>query len=298
MSNKPTIALIGYHGQVARELQRSLALLGNVVTLARATADRHIDLANPDSLRAAFNNWSPDIIINAAAYTAVDKAETDESIAMAINGIAPGILAEIAKQKNALLVHYSTDYVFDGKKSTAYTETDPPAPLNVYGKTKLAGEQAVSAMAKQHFILRTSWVYGLRGSNFLKTILRVSAEREELKIVDDQIGAPTWSRMLALATTMLVTKYLDDREEVGAKSGLYHLSAGGQTSWYGFSKEILQRCHRLDRLSLKAIPTEEYPLPATRPKYSVLANTKLESALGIFMPPWQQALALCMQELV
>ncbi len=298
MLNKPTIALIGYHGQVAWELQRSLAPLGNVVTLARAAADRHLDLADPDSIRAAFNNWSPEIIINAAAYTAVDKAETDESIAMAINGVAPGMLAEIAKQKNTLLVHYSTDYVFDGKKGAAYTEMDPTAPLNVYGKTKLAGEQAVSAMAKHHFILRTSWVYGLRGSNFLKTILRLSAERDELKIVDDQIGAPTWSRMLAVATTILVSRYLDDREDIGAKSGLYHLSAGGQTSWYGFSKEILQRCQRHEKIVLKPIATNEYPLPATRPTYSVLANAKIESALGIFMSPWQQALALCMQELV
>ncbi|MBS3902479.1 MAG: dTDP-4-dehydrorhamnose reductase [Dethiobacter sp.] len=282
----PRILLTGKNGQVGWELRHALTTLGEVVALDR----EQLDLANPDQIRKRVRDIKPDLIVNAAAYTAVDKAEEEAELAMAVNGIAPGILAEEAKKLNALIVHFSTDYVFDGSKTTPYTEEDVPNPINVYGRTKFFGEQAIQAVGTPYLILRTSWVYGLRGKNFLLTILRLSRERSELKIVDDQIGAPTWSRTIAEATAgILSTGHLS----LSANTAVYHLTASGKTSWYEFAKAILaldpnpteQVCQ-----NLVPIPTSEYPTPARRPAYSVLSNAKLEAAFGVKLPYWEEGL--------
>ncbi|TCV84254.1 dTDP-4-dehydrorhamnose reductase [Sulfurirhabdus autotrophica] len=294
------ILLIGKNGQVGWELQRTLATLGDVIPVDR----NQMDLANPDSIRAVIREAKPDIIVNAAAYTAVDKAESEPELAMAINGVAPGIMAEEAKRLNALVVHYSTDYVFDGTKQGAYTEEDIPNPINVYGKTKLAGEQAVQAVDVQHIILRTSWVYGVRGKNFLLTILRLAKERDELKIVDDQIGAPTWSRMIAEATGQILAQKLSpfsiNQHSFSELYGVYHLTSGGQTTWYGFTKAILQHQSVIDcGLLPKLIPisTKEYPLPAKRPENSVLSSGSLIKTFGLTLPVWDRALSICLDEI-
>ena len=293
------ILLVGKNGQVGWELQRTLATLGDVVAVDR----QGMDLANPDSIRNAIRIIRPDLIVNAAAYTAVDKAESEPDLAMAINGIAPGIMAAEAKRLGAAMIHYSTDYVFDGTKTSPYTEEDEPNPLNVYGKTKLAGEQAVQAVGIPHLIFRTSWVYGLRGNNFLRTVLRLAKERSELKIVDDQIGAPTWSRMIAEATGQILAQCKLDLREVG---GVYNLTATGRTSWYGFAKAILELMslqgahsslithHPLPKLI--PIATDEYPLPALRPSYSVLSPDKLNQIFGVTLPAWDSSLMLCLDE--
>ena len=286
----PRIMLIGKNGQVGWELQRTLATLGRVVAFDR----RQLDLSSPEQIRERVREIKPNLIVNAAAYTAVDKAEEEPEIAMAINGIAPGILAEEAKNLNAAIVHYSTDYVFDGTKATPYTEQDETNPLNVYGKTKLEGEQAIQAVGAPHLILRTSWVYGFRGRNFLLTILRLAREREELRIVNDQTGSPTWSRMIAEATAQILAQGDSILTE---KQGIYNLSAGGQTSWYGFTKIILthntETSLRVKKLT--PIPTSEYPTPARRPAYSVLSNEKLKKVFGLTMPDWDRALQLVLE---
>ena len=293
------LLLAGKNGQVGWELQRTLATLGDVVAVDR----QGMDLANPDSIRNAIRTIRPDLIVNAAAYTAVDKAESEPDLAMAINGIAPGIMAEEAKRLGAAMIHYSTDYVFDGAKSSPYTEEDAPNPLSVYGKTKLAGEQAIQAAGISHLIFRTSWVYGLRGRNFLLTILRLAKERDELKIVDDQIGAPTWSRMVAEATSQVLAQILMPIAHhpllIAEVSGLYHMTAAGRTSWYGFTKAILDSMPMQGAYpspNLIPIPTVEYPLPAPRPLYSVLSNDRLINTFGIELPSWETALALCLEE--
>lgn len=277
------ILLTGKNGQVGWELERTLAPLGEVIALDRA----ELDLAAPDRIRAIVREAKPGIIVNAGAYTAVDKAEAEPSDAMAINGTAPGILAEEAKRLGALLVHYSTDYVFDGAKRGAYTENDEPNPLNVYGRSKLAGERAIQAVGCRHLILRTSWVYGLRGHNFLHTILRLAAEREELRIVEDQVGAPTWSRMIAEATTAALAR--SDPAE-----GLYHASAAGAVSWHGFAAAILSRVQPVRMPRLIAIPTSDYPLAATRPANSRLDCSRLAHHSGIGLPGWDTTLDLCL----
>lgn len=286
----PRIMLIGKNGQVGWELQRTLATLGRVVAFDR----RQLDLSSPEQILERVREIKPNLIVNAAAYTAVDKAEEEPEIAMAINGIAPGILAEEAKNLNAAIVHYSTDYVFDGTKATPYTEQDETNPLNVYGKTKLEGEQAIQAVGAPHLILRTSWVYGFRGRNFLLTILRLAREREELRIVNDQTGSPTWSRMIAEATAQILAQGDSILTE---KQGIYNLSAGGQTSWYGFTKIILthntETSLRVKKLT--PIPTSEYPTPARRPAYSVLSNEKLKKVFGLTMPDWDRALQLVLE---
>lgn len=284
------IMLTGSNGQVGWELQRTLAPLGAVIALDR----QQLDLAKPDQIRARVRAIKPDIIVNAAAYTAVDQAEAEPELAMAVNGIAPGILAEEAQRIDAVVVHYSTDYVFDGTKTVPYTENDQPNPVNVYGKTKLAGEQAIQAVGGTHLILRTSWVYGMRGKNFLQTILRLARERDELKIVDDQLGAPTWSRMIAEATAQIIGQSYPLLRE---KRGIYNLSAGGQTSWYGFAGGILRHAAHLipHTIHLYSVPTSEYPTPARRPAYSVLANAKLEKAFGIVLPDWEKGLELAVE---
>lgn len=291
------ILLTGKDGQVGWELQRSLAPLGKVWAY-----DRHgLDLHHPEAIRNAIREVKPDIIINAAAYTAVDKAEEEEAAAHAINAIAPGIMAEEAKKCGAIFVHYSTDYVFNGSSKKPYLENDPVLPMNVYGRTKLDGEKAVQAVNGKHLIVRTSWVYAARGKNFLLTMLRLGKEKELLKIVNDQVGAPTWSRFIAQGTAQVVAKAMQksDSKDIW---GIYHLTSAGQTSWYGFAEEIFRRQKSLHHggstgiPTLQAISTAEYPLPAKRPAYSVLSNDKLAHVFQVKLPDWKEGLHLCMDE--
>ena len=298
------ILVTGKDGQVGFELQRRLARLGQVIAAGRD----ELDLADPDSIRRTVRKTAPDLIVNAAAYTAVDQAESEAELALAVNGVAPGILAEEAKRLGAALIHYSTDYVFDGTKSEPYTEDDAPCPINVYGRTKLAGEQAIQAVDAPHLILRTSWVYGARGKNFLLTILRLAKERETLAIVDDQVGAPTWSRAIAAASGSMLEHLgygrAAFREACDGQRGIYNLTAAGQTSWHGFAAAILacaasarpaESDFALARVpQLNPILTEQYPLPARRPRNSVLAHDKLQRAFGLAMPDWKSSLADCM----
>jgi len=286
------ILLTGKEGQVGWELQRTLAPLGQVIAF-----DRHsLDLANGALLVQTIRDIKPALIVNAAAYTAVDKAESEPELAFAINGVAPGILAEEAKRLHVPLIHYSTDYVFNGRSKTPYDENDQTAPLNVYGQSKLAGEQAIQAVSGSHLILRTSWVYGARGKNFLLTMLRLAAEREALKIVGDQQGAPTWSRLIAQATAQIAA--LGNRD-LGLYNGIYHLAAAGKTNWCEFAEAIFKHYVKegVRIPQLTRIATEEYPLPAQRPRYSVLAQDKVQNAFGVKMPDWEDALKLCLQEL-
>ena len=298
------ILVIGRNGQVGFELLRGLAKPGEVIAVGRD----ELDLADANAIRRKLRETRPDLIVNAAAYTAVDQAESEQELALAINGVAPGILAEEAKRLGAALVHYSTDYVFDGSKGAPYTEDDAPRPLSVYGRTKLAGERAIQAVDVPHLILRTSWVYGTRGKNFPLTILRLAREREELSIVNDQVGAPTWSRAIAEATGDIL-KHLGYgqpafRDACAIRRGIYNLTAAGQTSWHGFAAVILahaasarpgQSEFALARIPvLKPITTEQYPTPALRPRYSVLANAKVQRAFGVALPDWKASLAECM----
>ncbi|MDD5175560.1 MAG: dTDP-4-dehydrorhamnose reductase [Sterolibacterium sp.] len=281
-----SILLTGRNGQIGWELQRTLAPLGRVIAFDRDL----LDLGDASVIRATIREARPDIIVNAAAYTAVDQAERDASQAMRINGQAPGMMAEEAKQLGALLVHYSTDYVFDGSKDSPYTERDQPCPINAYGRSKLAGELAIQSVGCRHLIFRTSWVYGLRGSNFLRTILRLSKEKEELRIVDDQFGAPTWSRMIAEATALALAHQTEPE-------GLFHLACGGAVSRHGFTKAILEltRHLRVREPLLAAIMASDYPLPAARPHNSMLACDHLAKALAIQLPDWRDALNLCLE---
>ena len=276
------ILLTGANGQVGWELARSLAPLGEVIARNRAT----LDLTDSAAVAVAIKEVRPDIVVNAAAYTAVDQAEREPDLAMKINAEAPAVMAEAAQKLGSLLVHYSTDYVFDGVKQGAYTEEDMPNPLGIYGRSKLAGEQAIQLSGCRHLIFRTSWVYGLRGKNFLRTIQRLAGERNELSIVDDQVGAPTWSRMIAKATALAL--------RCDPESGIYHLTAAGATSWHGFAKAILEAQQWGGKLT--AISTDDYPLPAKRPANSRLNNAKLASALDLHLPDWHRALRLCLPE--
>lgn len=291
--SRPRILLTGKNGQVGWELQRTLAPLGEVVALDR----QQLDLANPDQIRERVREIKPKLIVNAAAYTAVDKAEEEPELAMAINGLAPGILAEEAKRLNAAIVHYSTDYVFDGTQNAPYTEEDQPNPLNVYGKTKLEGERAIQTVGVPHLILRTSWAYGLRGKNFLLTILRLAKERNELRVVDDQIGAPTWSRMIAEVTGSILAK---EGTAVFEQRDVYHISAHGQTSWYGFAKAILKLTQEFmpDTSNFKAhlepISSAEFVAQAQRPRYSKLDSTKIERTWGASLPFWEDTLKMAL----
>lgn len=277
------LLVTGSNGQVGRELVRTLAPLGEVVASDRAGAD----LARPDELVAAVRAARPAIIVNAAAYTAVDRAESEPEVARAVNAVAPGILAEEAKRLGALLVHYSTDYVFDGSKPAPYTEDDAPRPLNVYGRTKLEGEQAIRAADGRHLILRTSWVYGPRGSNFLLTMLRLGKERDELRVVDDQLGAPTSSAAIAEATARILGS--------AEASGLFHLTASGRTSWHGFAAAIMREAG----LSTRVVPirSSEYPMAAKRPLNSVLSNDRLAATFGFRPSSWEDQLAACMRHM-
>ena len=285
------ILLTGKTGQVGYELNRSLQGLGEIIALDRS----RMDLANLDQVRAVIREVKPCLIINPAAYTAVDKAESEPELAMRINAEAPAVMAEEAKKLGAAMIHYSTDYVFDGTKTSAYVEDDPTCPINVYGRSKLAGEQAIQDAGIPHLILRTSWVYGQFGKNFLLTILRLAQERDALSIVADQYGAPTWSRTIADSTAHILaqigvgTHGHDRWQEV---SGLYHMTAQGRTSWHGFAQAIVAHASVARKPTITPIGTDDYPLPAARPKNSSLSCERFMDTFNA-LPSWAQALALC-----
>ncbi len=293
------LLLLGPNGQVGWDLTRSLMPLGEVVALDR----QQCDLSQPERLPALVRDISPAVIVNAAGYTAVDQAEGEEQLAMTVNCIAAGVLAEQARACGALLVHYSTDYVFDGTKETPYLEDDAPYPINAYGRSKLAGEIAVRQAGAAYLIFRASWIYAARGRNFVRTILRLAAERDELRIVTDQVGTPNWARNIADATAHAVRQAVAERVGSSFVPGVYHLTASGTTSWYGFAEAILKYAtrsglvdaHRLPRL--RPITTEDYQTSAVRPKNSRLGGNRLSERFGIVLPDWKQGLALCLEEI-
>lgn len=301
---KPKFLIIGNMGQVGWELEHQLAPLGTVTAVDLP----HIDLTNPDLIRSFLRSVGPNVILNAAAYTAVDKAEVEPEIAMAVNGIAPGIMAEEAKRLGAILVHYSTDYVFDGAKRIPYTEQDVANPLNVYGRSKLAGDAAIGQVGGAYLIFRTSWVYGSRAKNFFLTVLRLAKERSELKVVDDQIGAPTWCTHLAEVPTKILTMLLSQSTSIEAfrdaaenGSGIYNTTCGGVTSWARFAQAIIDgaRARFAQALTLRnitPISTAEYPMAARRPAYSVLSCDKLRQTFDISLPPWDATLQSVLDE--
>lgn len=288
------ILLLGKDGQVGWELQRALAPLGDLTSLNRSECD----LANPDQIQAVLEKFEPEVIVNAAAYTAVDKAEEDTTAARRINADAVGELALYAREMGSLLVHYSTDYVFDGSKPEAYVEDDLTNPLSVYGKTKLEGEEKIRAALCRHLIFRTSWVYAARGGNFARTMLRLAQERETLNVIDDQIGAPTSAELIADVTAHALRDVLSGR----APGGTYHLAAAGETSWYGYAKFVTDRARAqgqnlaLAADGLKPIPATQYPLPAQRPQNSRLNTHLLERSFALKLPHWQQGVARVLDE--
>ena len=302
---KPGILLIGTNGQVGRELNSRLPRIAEVTPLDR----QRLDLTQPEEIRRAIRSFHPAVIVNAAAYTAVDKAESEETLARAINAEAPAVMAEEAKKIGASLIHFSTDYVFDGSKNSPYVEDDPPNPQNVYGRTKLEGERALQASGAAHLIFRTAWVYAPAGRNFLLTILRLATQREELKIVRDQIGAPTLSSEIAAATTNILAQVCDNERRpfsLADLSGIYHMTAGGETNWYAFATAILEEAgaspaaspwfaaatNSLPLIARRVIPisTQEYPTPARRPAYSVLSNARLNRTFSVQLPDWRKQL--------
>ncbi len=280
------ILVTGAGGQVGGELAKLLPAQGDVVALDRAA----LDLGDPDAIASVMRTVRPVIVINAGAYTAVDLAERERDRAFAVNARAPQVLAEEAKRAGAVLVHYSTDYVFDGRASAPYEEDAPTGPLNVYGESKLAGEQAIAATGAAALVLRTSWVYGLTGKNFLLTIRRLARERDELRIVADQMGTPNWSRALAEATARLVAL---GHAALAERAGLYHFTSTGFTSWCGFARAIVGDAAKP---LVTPIATSDYPTPARRPAYGVLATSKFERAFGFALPAWQDALAACLRD--
>jgi dTDP-4-dehydrorhamnose reductase len=280
---RPVILLTGAAGQLGFELARLLPAHGELVALDRAA----LDLADVDALVGTVRRLEPQIIVNAAGYTAVDRAESEPALADAINARAPAILAREAKLLDALLVHYSTDYVFDGASGAPYDEDAQPNPLSVYGRSKLAGERAIAAAGAAHLILRTSWVYGLRGQNFLQTVRRLALERDELRVVADQFGVPNWSRVLAEATATLLR---GGGPALAKKSGIYHLSGRGRASWFDFARAIVDGA---ERPRVVPITTAEYPTAARRPASAVLATAKFERTFGFALPEWREMLAAC-----
>jgi dTDP-4-dehydrorhamnose reductase len=302
---KPRILLAGKNGQIGSELLGLLPGIGEVVAPDR----QELDLLDADNIRRAVRDIRPQLIVNAAAYTKVDAAESDEANAHAVNAIAPAVLAEEAKKLGAAVVHYSTDYVFDGAKAAPYEEMDPANPISVYGKTKLAGEQAIRNTGVPHLIFRTAWVYATRGRNFLLTILRLASEKEELRIVRDQIGAPTWSLEIAAATTKILAQVIERSSATSAfseVSGTYHLTAAGETTWYDFAKAIIEEASHTPQSipwfaaatggrplatgHIIPITTEQYPTAAARPAYSVLSNSLLIQKFGVQMQDWRTQL--------
>lgn len=303
------LLVTGANGQVGWHLQRTLAPMGDVL----AIDIEQVDLTDLEAVGRAVRDFAPDVVVNAAAYTAVDKAESEPELARAINVAAPGKIAEECARSGALLIHYSTDYVYDGSKVGPHEETDPTGPLSVYGETKLAGDQAIIASKCAHVILRTTWVYDVRGKNFLRTVLRLAREKEELRIVGDQYGAPTWARELAESTTIIIGRLLERKSATGSwQSGLFHLTAAGRTSWAGFAQAILEDYEDfldwpaetgefggpLKAKRVVEITTEQYQTPARRPRNSVLSNAKIQAAFGIVMPEWRSQLRLAMQDAI
>lgn len=291
---RPRILLIGANGQVGWELRRTLAGLGEVIAASiEGGYGPIIDLLDHGLLAQLVADARPDAVVNAAAYTAVDKAETDRDVAWRINADAVGELGRLLAARGTPIIHYSTDFVFPGTGTRPYLEDDVASPLNVYGETKLGGELALLDSGAPCLILRTSWVYGARGANFLLTMLRLLREKDELRIVDDQVGSPTWSRMLAEMTALVLYRVLRgdlDLKEVG---GLYHLTGSGEVSWFGFAKAILERA----QLDCRLIPitSADYPAPARRPAYSVLDNRKFQETFGLCMPDWRESLDQCLE---
>lgn len=279
---------MGANGQIGWELRETLAHIGDVIALDR----KALDLTNSDTIRQVIRKLTPAVIVNAAAYTNVDQAETEPEQAMNINGFAPGIIAEEAKRIGAILVHYSTDYVFDGEKSSPYVETDPPNPINVYGRSKLAGERAIEACGCDFLILRTSWIYGLRRENFLLTVTRAIENGYQIEVVNDQIGVPNWSRFVAETTAKIVTSIAINPERVGET---YHLSAAGSVSWFGFAEAIFRYFETNEKFAFpRAISSENYSRITARPKNSILDASKLSRAFNIDIPNWEWCLNRCL----
>ena len=296
------ILLIGRNGQLAWELMRTLACLGSVIAIDRKSHPVAIDLVNKDSISAAVQTIAPGLIVNASAYTAVDRAEQESEDAYRVNAHAPGILAELAVELNAGLIHYSTDYVFNGNAEHPYSEEMQPEPQSVYGASKLAGESAIVSIGPQHLIFRTAWVYGHRRNNFLLTVLRLLREKDSISIVRDQIGAPTWARQIAEATALAIAKCaVKGQFRPDARSGIYHMTCGGQTSWYGFAQKINEISGDnglLGELCAEIYPvtTAEYPTDAVRPAYSVLSNDKFENEFNLRLPNWKISLDMCLSD--
>ena len=294
------ILLLGKGGQVGWELQRSLAVLGNLTALDFDSTEHCGDFANPVGIADTVRALRPDVIVNAAAHTAVDKAESEPELARLLNATTPGVLAQEAARLGALLVHYSTDYVFDGSGTRPWVETDTPAPLSVYGRTKLEGEQRIAQSGAQHLILRTSWVYAARGGNFAKTILRLAQERERLTVIDDQWGAPTGADLLADVTAHAI-RHLQARPQ---DAGLYHVAAGGETNWNLYAKHVLaqaqqaQAAIKFKAIEVAPVPTSDFPTAAVRPYNSRLDTRKLQTTFGLSLPPWQQGVARMVAEIL
>lgn len=297
------ILLIGANGQIGYELARQLPSLGEVTALDRT----HMDLTDPDQVRAVIRYHQPQLLINAAACTAVDQAESEPELAMRINAEAPAVMAQEAQALGAGMIHYSTDYVFDGSKDGSYEEDDATNPLNVYGRSKLAGELAVATACEAHWIFRTSWVYGVHGNNFLKTMMRLMQEREQLAIVADQIGAPTWARLISQTTGDILRQAdaagRDLLEQITSTAGIYHLSAQGCTSWYDYACHIVEQMRALNMPvsvapgSITAISSDEFAAPALRPLNSRLALGKIQDIFGVTMAPWKDSVTQCICDL-
>jgi dTDP-4-dehydrorhamnose reductase len=292
------LLLLGKGGQVGWELQRSLAPLGELVALDFDSTDFNADFSRPEQLAETVLKVRPDVIVNAAAHTAVDKAESEPEFARKLNATSPGVVAEAAQQIGALMVHYSTDYVFDGSGSKPWKEDDATGPLSVYGSTKLEGEQLVAQHCAKHLIFRTSWVYAARGGNFAKTMLRIAKERDKLTVIDDQFGAPTGAELLADITAHAIRATLQDP----SKAGLYHAVAGGVTTWHGYARFVIEQA-KAAGVELKAgpeavepVPTTAFPTPATRPHNSRLDTSKLQSTFRLVLPEWQSGVARMLRE--
>lgn len=295
------ILLFGANGQVGWELQRSLAPLGEVVALGSAGAAGLCgDFRDPEGVARTVRELRPDAIVNAAAYTAVDKAESEPETAQVVNATAPGAIAAAAAEVGAVLVHYSTDYVFDGSGTRPWREDDPKAPLNVYGRTKLEGEQRIAAALPRHLVLRTSWVYAARGGNFARTMLRLARERERLTVIDDQFGAPTGADLLADVTAHALRMLLAQP----ALAGTYHVAAGGETSWHGYARFVVGKAQQRGELlkagpgQVEPVPTAAFPTPARRPHNSRLDTSRLRAAFGLHLPAWEQGVARLIEEIL
>ena len=303
------LLVTGATGQIGWQLQRTLAPLGEVVACTRS----ELDLADPDAAAKVVRDLAPDVVVNAAAYTAVDKAESEPELADTVNATAPGRIAAELGHTGGLLIHYSTDYVFDGAKASPYEENDQTGPLNVYGQTKLDGERLIAASGCAHIILRTTWVYDIRGKNFLRTVLRLAREKEELRMVGDQRGAPTWARAIAEATAQIVARCAQRRDFSGSGyNGIFHLTAAGETTWAGFAQQILDEYDALASwpadtgefgtplVAKRVVPitSDLFKTPARRPHNSVLSNARLQSTFGLSLPDWRVQLRLALHDAV